>query len=218
MTKRVLLPSLLAALAASLSLAAAPRAARELKLEKMNRVYSDLVGELAPLAAGPVAVRLSSPRQVVSVRDHTARLTPTGGGRFEGTLEIDLLGKGELVADLDLGGSVQRMTDELILPPQRVTLEGAARLARVEGGYRIVTERMPARVPVEIRSRLINQIVSACEGAALLSLGAIECESLTAALERPAIPLPAAGGEYFLADAELTEADRAELDRLIDAD
>ena len=206
-----------AAAAATLALAAAPPAARELRLGKMNRVYSDLVGELAPLAAGPVVVRLSSPRQLVSVRDHVARLTPTGGGRVEGTLEIDLLGKGELVADLDLGGSVQRLADELILPPQKVTLEGAARLTRVAGGYRVVAERLPARVPVAIRSRLINQIVSACEGAALLSLGALDCAPLTASLERPSVPLPAAGGEYFLADAELTDADRAELDRLIGA-
>lgn len=213
--KRRSLAVIAAALVAVLSLAAAPRTARELRLEKMNRVYTDLVGELAPFAAGPVSVRLSSPRQIVSVRDHVARLTPTGGGRVEGTLEIDLLGKGELIADLDLAGSPQRMTDELLLPPQKVTVEGAARLSRVAGGYRVVTERLPAKVPVAIRSRLVNQIVSACEGAALLSLGALDCAPLTAALERPSIPLPAAGGEYFLSDAELTDADRARLDELI---
>jgi len=215
MNRRAL--AVLAFALAAPALAVAPRAAREIRLEKMNRVYSDLVGTLAPYSAGPVSVRLSSPRQLVSVRDHLLRLTPTGGGRVEGTLEIDLLGKGELVADLDLAGNPRRLTDALILPPQKVTVEGAARLARVAGGYRVVAERLPARVPVAIRSHLLNQIVSACEGAALLSLGAIDCAPLTAALERPDVPLPAAGGEYFLSDAELTDADRARLDELIAA-
>lgn len=216
--------ALLAALAAAAGLAATlaaspapPPAARELRFEKLNRVYSDLVGELEPFAAGPVTVRLASPRQVVSVRDHVARLTPLGGGRVDGSLEVDLLGKGELVADVDLAGSVQHLTDELILPFQRVTLTGSARLTRVAGGYRVLAERVPARVPIAIRSRLINQIVSTCEGAALLALGTLDCGPLTAALERPSIPLPAAGREYFLADADLTDADRARLDELIAA-
>ena len=162
-------------------------------------------------------MRLASPRQVVTVRDHVARLTALGGGRVDGSLEIELIGKGELVADVDFAGSLQHLTDELILPPQRVTLTGTARLVRVTGGYRVLAERVPSKVPIAIRSHLINQIVSACEGAALLSLGALDCAPLTGALERPSIPLPAAGREYFLADTDLTDADRAELDALIAA-
>jgi hypothetical protein len=210
------------ALALSVGLAAvapgvAEAPAHELELEKLNRVYTDLVGELAPLAFDPVTVRLSSPRQTVLVRDHKVALRPLGGGRAEGRLEIELLGKGEIVADVDLGGSVSRLADELILPPQRIALDGGVRLARGDGGYRVVPERMPASVRIEIRSGLIDRVVAACEGAALLSLGAIDCEPVRGSLERPAIPLPAAGGELFLADAELTDDDRAALDALIAA-
>ena len=50
-----------------------------------------------------------------------------------------------------------------------------------------------------------------------MSLGSIDCAPLAQALARPTVPFPAAGGDYFLADAELDDADRAELDALIAA-
>ncbi len=203
-------------LLATLLVAAAP-APRELRFESFNRVYTDLVGELAPFALDPVTVKLSSPKQILLVRDHVARLVPLGGGRVEGTLEIELLGKGSLVADLDLAGRVSRLADDLILPPQRVRLDGAARLERAAGGYRIVAERMPRQVRVEVRSRLIDQVVGLCEGASLLTLGSVDCGPVRGALERPAVPLGDGGGEFFLADSELAAADRAELDALIAA-
>jgi hypothetical protein len=196
---------------------AAEAPAHELELAKLNRVYTDLVGELAPFALDPVTVRLSSPRHSVLVRDHKVALRPLGGGRAEGRLEIELLGKGEIVADVDLAGSVSRLADELILPPQRVALDGRVRLSRGDGGYHVLPERMPASVRVEIRSPLIDRVVGACQGAALLSFGSIDCGPVRAALERPAIPLPASGGELFLPDAELTDDDRAALDALIAA-
>ncbi|GMU67531.1 MAG: hypothetical protein AMXMBFR36_38050 [Acidobacteriota bacterium] len=191
--------------------------AHELEFEGFNRVYTDLVGELAPVALDPVTVRLSSPRQTVMVRDHRISMRPLGGGRTEGRLEIELLGKGEIVADVDLAGNVSRLADELILPPQRIALDGRVRLARADGGYQVVPEQMPSAVRVEIRSGLIDRVVGACEGAAMLSFGAIDCAPVRDALERPAIPLPAGAGEFFLADADLTAADRAALDALITA-
>ncbi len=200
--------------AVALPLDAATPAVRELRVESFNRVYTDLVGELAPLAFDPVTVRLRSPRQTVSVLRHVARLVPLGDGRVSGSLEIELLGKGDLVADLDLAGHGSRLADELILPRQRIVVEGVVRIARGADGYRIVAERLPERVPVEIRSRLIDQVVTACEGAALLSLGSIDCDPVARALERPSVPLPAAG-ELFLADGELSEAARGALDALL---
>jgi hypothetical protein len=198
---------------------AAPTAAaeRELRLEGFNRVYTDLVGGLAPFGADPLTLRLSSPSQTVLVRENVARLVPLGDGRAEGSLEVELLGKGRLVALLELAGRESRFEDDLILPPQRIRLEGAVRIARVEGGYRILAERAPDTVEVEIRSQLANRLVSTCEAAALLSFGALDCAPVTAALERPRVPLPAAGHEFFLSDADLDDGDRAELDALIAA-
>lgn len=203
-------------LLATLLVAAAP-APRELRFEAFNRVYTDLVGELAPFALDPVTVKLSSPKQILLVRDHVARMVPLGGGRVEGTLEIELLGKGSLVADLDLAGRVSRLADDLILPPQRVRLDGVARLERAPGGYRILVERMPRQVHVEVRSRLIDQVVGLCEGASLLTLGSVDCGPVRGSLERPAVPLGNGSGEFFLADSELDAADLAELDALIAA-
>jgi hypothetical protein len=214
------LPPVLAGIAtlggAALLLAAAP-APRELRFPSFNRVYSDLVGELAPFELGGATVRLRSPSQLISVRDHVARLVPLGGGRAEGTLDIDLLGKGDLVADVDFGGTVRQLEDELILPPQHVKVAGTVRIERLSGGYRVTAEKAPATVPIEIRSRLVNQIESLCEGAAVLSLGAIDCAPLQRSLEHPDVPLPAQGRDFFLADGELTDAERAQLDDLIAA-
>ena len=63
---------------------AAEAPAHELEIAKLNRVYTDLVGELAPFALDPVTVRLSSPRHTVLVRDHKVALKPLGGGRAAG--------------------------------------------------------------------------------------------------------------------------------------
>lgn len=182
--------------------------------EKLNRSYSDLVGELPPIAFDPVTVTLASPSQTLLVRSHRAWLAPRGDGSFDGRLEIDLMGKGALTADVDLAGTRQRLTDELVLPPQTLALVARVRLERVEGGYRIHARGLPARLEVAIQSKLVNDILSLCDGAALLTLGALDCGQLARSLTRPAVPLPAEA-DYYLTDADLTPADRARLDALI---
>lgn len=210
------LPLALLLLAAAVT-AEAATAATELRLSKLNRVYQDLAAEIAPLRYDPVTVKLSSPRQAVLIKDNRITLTPLGGGRFSGRVEIDVLGKGDLVADVDLGGRSQRLADEVLLPPQHLTLDGVARIARVAGGYRVTSEQMPASLPVEIRSKLVNDLLGLCSGAALLSLGSLDCAPLERGLERPNVPMPAAGSVFFLADEELTDGDRAALDGLLAA-
>jgi hypothetical protein len=209
------------ALVSAALLAAAPAASAaapaELRLTKYNRVYQDLAGELAPIEAPPVRIRMSSPSQAIVVKDNLARLTPLGGGRFDGRVEIELLGKGQLVIDVDLGQSTQRLEDEVFLPRQRLAIEGVAHIARVADGYRVTPERLPPSLPIEIRSHLVNQVVDLCGGAALLTLGALDCAPLERALERPEIPLAGAAREIFLPDAELTGDERATLDRLLAA-
>jgi hypothetical protein len=199
------------------ALAAAAVAPAELRLTKYNRVYENLAGELAPIEAPPVRIRLSSPSQAILVKDNLARLTPLGGGRFDGRVEIELLGKGRLVVDVDLGESTQRLEDEVLLPRQRLAIDGVARIERAAGGYRVMAERLPPSLRVEIRSRIVNEVIDLCSGASLLSLGALDCGPLARALERPEIPLAGVARELFLPDGELTAEERATLDRLLAA-
>jgi hypothetical protein len=213
--RRLPLSLLMLAAATGAGATEASAAPTELRFSKMNRVYQDLAGEMAPLRYDPVTVKLSSPKQSVLIKDNRITLTPLGGGRFSGRVEIDFLGKGDLVADVDLGGRTQRLADEVLLPPQHLTLDGVARIARVDGGYRVTSEQLPASLPVEIRSKLVNDLLGICSGAALLSLGSLDCAPLEKELERPSLPLPAAGSVFFLADADLTDDDRAALDGLL---
>jgi hypothetical protein len=214
---RLPLSLLLLAVATGAGTTAASAAPTELRFTKLNRVYQDLAGDMAPLSYDPVTVKLSSPRQTVLVKDNRITLTPLGGGRFSGRVEIDFLGKGDLVADVDLGGHTQHLADEVLLPPQHLTLDGVARIDRVDGGYRVTSEQLPASLPVEIRSKLVNDLLGICSGAALLSLGSLDCAPLEKGLERPSLPMPAAGSVFFLADADLTDDDRAALDGLLAA-
>jgi len=210
-----LLRAAAAATALSLLAGAAAAAPAELRLTKYNRVYEDLAGELAPLDFPPARLQLASPTQTVVVKENLVRLEPLGGGRFDGRLEIELLGKGRLVVDVDLGGGVRRLEDEVLLPRQRLEIAGIVGIERVPGGFRVRPERLPPAVRVEIRSRLINEVIDLCGGASLLMLGALDCRPLAEALERPEVPLSGVGEELLLPDAELTEAERVALDALL---
>jgi hypothetical protein len=216
-TRRPLLLSCLAVALAVAARGATAPAPAELRFSRFNRVYENLAGEMAPLRVEPVTVKLSSPKQAVLVKENRVTLTPLGGGRFSGRVEIDLLGKGDLIADVDLGGRTQRLLDEVLLPPQHLTVDGVARIARVAGGYRVTSEQLPASLPVEIRSRLVNDLINLCSGASLLAMGSLDCGPLEKQLERPAVPMPGPGTVFFLGDADLTDAERGALDALLAA-
>ena len=205
-----------AGLLAALSLAGPARATTVVELELLNRTYSDLAGEIAPLRYDPLTIRLSSPSQTVTVRRHRVGFDPLGGGRFRTAIEVEISGKGSLVADLDFGsGQPQRMTDEVVLPPQTLRLEAEVRVERGKDGYRVTALSLPPAIRVDIRSRLVGDILEACAGLSLLTLGALDCSSVTDALERPSVPLPGPGAELWIADTDLTAEDRAEIDALL---
>ncbi len=212
----------LLALFACLCCAAAPSAAVEptygLRFEKLNRTYSDFVGELAPIGEPGLSVRLQSPKQTIVLRDHRIRLTPIAGeaGVFAGEVELDVQGKGDLIADVNIGPLVRNLTDVVVVPPQTIRLAARVRLRRVADGYEVLPEKLPERVEVAVQSQTINQILTLCDQAATLSLGAVDCSGLERALTRPAVPLPG-GGSFALTDDNLTDADRAALDALLAA-
>ena len=66
-----------------------------MRFVKLNRAYSDFVGELAPIGEQGMSVILSSPTQTMILRDHRIRLTPLAGGAgatFSGEVELDVQG------------------------------------------------------------------------------------------------------------------------------
>ena len=210
----------LLALGVALGLAVAPVAAVEptfgLRFEKLNRTYSDFVGELAPIGEEGLSVRLRSPKQAIVLRDHRIRLTPIAGeaGAFAGEVELDVQGKGDLIADVTIGPMVRNLTDVLVVPPQTIHLAAKVRIRRVADGYEVLPEKLPERIEVAVQSQTINQILALCDQAATLSLGAVDCSGLERSLTRPAVPLPG-GGSFLLGDGDLTDADRAALDALL---
>jgi len=209
-------------IAGAMSLAAAAQNAggppAELRFEKLNRAYSDFVDDLAPIGEQGMAVQLRSPKQTLILRDHRIRLTPLSvnqDGAFMGEVELDVQGKGALIADVTMGPIVRQLTDEIVVPPQTLRLAAKVRIRRVAGGYEITAEQLPARIEVAVQSRTINQILALCDQAAALSLGAVDCSGLDRALTRPAVPVPDGGRTFLLADDDLTDADRGRLDALL---
>ncbi len=205
----------IAMLAACLSLGTVPpgtaqEPGREFSFAKLNRTYTDLVSELAPIEQGPVTVRLSSPEHSLIVQSNRLRLRPAEGGAHAGRLEVAILGKGWLVADVEGAGLATRLQDELMILPQTLAVEAKVKLRRGDGGYSVTTVELPRRVDVRIQSKLANQLVSWCEGLALLL--PMDCAGMERSLSVASIPMPEPGGDYLLADAELTPEDRAALD------
>ncbi len=206
-----------AVLALPAGLSAAASAPAELRFEKLNRSYSDFVTELAPIGEAGMSVLLRSPTQTLILRDHRIRLTPLTAirdGAFMGEIELDVQGKGALVADVTMGPIVRQLTDEVVVPPQTLRVAARVRVRRVADGYEILPEELPKSIEVAVQSQTVNQILALCDQAATLSLGAIDCSGLDRALTRPAVPIPG-GGSLFLGDENLTAADRERLDALL---
>src|SRR6185436_11982318 len=182
----------------------------QIELQRLNRSYSELAPDILPVIEGPLTVRLSSPRNQIVVRRHLLRLEPGAGGSHSADLSIEFQGKGRLVADVEAGPVATRLQDEVLVPPQVAQLQGRVRIRRVQGGYGITPEQLPERLGVRIQSGIGRQIVNVCDGASVVL--ALDCPSLEQSLSRAVIPLPAAGEEYLLEDAEITPAERSQLD------
>ena len=166
--------------------------------------------DILPVIEGPLTVRLSSPRNQITVRKHLLRLEPGSGGSHSADLSIEFQGKGWLVADVEAGPMATRLQDEVLVPPQVAKIQGRVRIRRVQGGYGITPEQIPEKIGVRIQSGIGRQLVNVCDGASVLL--ALDCPSLEKSLGRAVIPLPAAGEEYLLEDAELTAAERGQID------
>jgi hypothetical protein len=217
---KTLLPALASALAL-LGLAgtapAAPAAAPpgQFAFQRLNRSYGEVVSEIEPIRQGPVSVRLSSPRHDLTVRSHLLRLEPGAGGSHSAELRVDFMGKGWLVADVNVAGIAGiggRLEDEVTVPLQSQTVEGRVKLHKVAEGYLVTPEQLPRRLAVRARSGVGTRIVGFCDRAALVLLSNLDCPALDRALSTLVVPLPPPGESYLLAESDLTVEERRRID------
>jgi hypothetical protein len=184
----------------------------QFRFERLNRGYSEVAPEILPIEEGPVTIRLSSPRNNLIVRSHLLRLEPGAGNSHSADLRIEFMGKGWLVADVEVAGASTRFQDEVLVPPQALEMQGRVRMRRVRGGYEVTPEQLPRRVGVRIQSGVGRKIVNLCDGVSSLPFTSFDCASLEQRLSRAVVPLPAPGESFLLEDAELTPQERQQLD------
>jgi hypothetical protein len=182
-----------------------------LRFARLNRGYSGIAPTLAPIEQGPVTIRLSSPRNDLTLRDNSLRLEPGAGGSNSAELRLEFSGKGWLVADVEMGGVSSRLQDEVVVPPQVLEMQGRVRVRKVRGGYEVTPEQLPRQVSVRIQSGLGQQLVELCDGASAL-LTELDCPGLQRSLSRAVVPLPAPGETFMLADSDLSPEERQQLE------
>jgi hypothetical protein len=197
----------------SIGLATVARAQdRTFTFTQLDRTYTDLVGEVQPIEQGPLTVRPSSPKNSVTLKENRLKLHPEGNGVYSGHLELDIFGKGWMVADVDAGSLSTRFQDELLLPPQTLRFDGKVKVERVEGGYRATALEAPRTFEIALQSKLVQSLLSWCDTASSVPFTRIDCTGMERSLTHVQIPLPGAGGPYFLADTDLTPDERRDLD------
>lgn len=185
----------------------------QFRFERFNRSYPEVIPEISPIEQGPLTIQLSSPKSNLTLRSHFLRLEPGPGGSHTAELRVEFLGKGRLVADLDVAGmAATRLQDEVLVPPQAATLEGRVRVTREPGAYVITTEQLPKQMRVKIQSGIAGQVVGFCDRIPALLAPDLDCERLNRMLSTATVPLPPAGESYLLEDADLTAEERSQLD------
>jgi len=185
----------------------------QFRFERFNRSYPEVIPEIAPIEQGPLTIQLSSPKSNLTLRSHFLRLEPGPGGSHSAELRVEFLGKGRLVADLDVAGmAATRLQDDVLVPPQAAILEGRVRLTREPGAYVVTTEQLPRQMRVKIQSGIAGQVVGFCDRIPVLLAPDLDCERLNQMLSTATVPLPPAGESYLLEDADLTAEERSQLD------
>lgn len=194
--------------------AAGQEEGRVVSFERLNRVYEQLIEDLAPVRIGPAEVVLRSPEHALTVSRHEATLSPGDDGVLETALELELAGSGRIDADITIGSLESRLSQELTVPRQTLRLEGAIKVRRSSEGYWITTVRMPEVAQVRIESELGTQLFSVCRQMALV-LVSLDCDAIERAVTLIRAPLPEAGAEYLIVYEDATAEEREAFDRFL---
>lgn len=226
MTKRLVLLTAWGVLALLL-LAAGPGTApgresrvdtRTLRSDRLDGTFEDLPADIAPVTVGAgITIRLASPRHRLEVLEHRLDLRPAANGQHDALFHARLRGTAQLVADVDFGGLPGRLEDSIGLPEQDTEIAARVAIDRLADGYQVTAVRLPPHVELAIDSKLGGSLVSLCRAVAIFTLGGDACDGLDRALSVVRLPLPAAGEKYHIADADLTESERRQLEQYLAA-
>jgi hypothetical protein len=191
----------------------APPADQGVELGYLNQTYTNLDAELAPIQEGPLAIRLSSPSQRLTLHHNRLVLTPSAGGNSDAWVEAEFEGAGDLVADLEGGTVGTQLRDHVVVPRQTVQLRGKVRVARNAESYQLRVLEAPPSVPVRIQSRVVDRCVAICRGLGLLTV--VDCGRLERALSTVQVPIRSDQAVLRLPLGQLDAAERAYFDRFV---
>ena len=183
--------------------------------DRVNGEHRDLESDFAPVEIGPVTVLLTSPTHTLEVLEHQLSLGPGEDGTDGASLRAKYRGHARLVAELDIAGVGSEIEDQIELPLQETEISGRIEIDRLEDGYRVTTVENPSHVEIQIDSDLAGQLGMLCRGFAVLAMGNVDCDAVDQAMSVLRVPLPEPGEEFFIADGDLTAAERQQIDRYV---
>ena len=190
-----------------------PENSAVLESDRIDGIHRDLPADIAPIEQGAILIQLHSTNPVLEVSSHQLLLWPVEGISHGARLTARFQGEAELQADLEVAGLPAQMTDFVELPEQEASIEGQFAITREELGYRVVAERLPRFIEVQVKSRLAGQMVTLCRGLALFAPGSdAECEGFERLLSVVRLPMPESGETYFIEASKLTVFERDQLD------
>ncbi len=184
----------------------------ELRFDRLNGLYENVVAEVEPIRSGPVTIRLASPEHRLELESNQIALSPSGDASHVIKAQVRFSGSGLLNAELDFGGIPASLKDMVVFPDQEAVLEGKVRVEDVDAGYLVTVEELPDFVTIEIHSELGSELVAWCARLALFVAGDAGCEDLESALSHPRLPLPAPGTTHLIRSDELTADERSQID------
>ncbi|MEM9290923.1 MAG: hypothetical protein AAGD01_04520 [Acidobacteriota bacterium] len=193
------------------SFASSPVGAETFVFERVNSTFDRSGMTFAPVTAGALTVNLSSPRNEVTILEHEVRLAPLGRGRHAVRVEVEVEGFGELLALLSVGDNESELSDEVLVPRQRVEVVGLVSLESRPAGFVVEIHELPDTVDVAIDSGLAGRLANTCRRLAGLMPLLLPCDRLESALAKATLPLPPSGHRFLIPNDLLTDADRQRL-------
>lgn len=189
--------------------------AEEFSFAELNRNYSNLVTQLDPIEVGPASVLVRSPEHVLRLVTHSARLGAASEGGIDAVLTVEIQGSGLIEADISMTGLNTTVYDALVVPRQTIEVRGRLSIASDESSYVIRALELQPSIKVRIQSELATRLFKICRPMGLV-LVALDCRTLEQSLTDLEVPLPR-DQAFYLEHSELSSAERAELDRFLDA-